>query len=297
MTDHFPALLSRHWPLTSVRIGPTLQAGAGRRTIAIRADQGAFILKVYEDHAALGLVSPGDGEIDRRLSILDHLAARGTVPAPRLLHARSDARFIRAAGQTHAVMEHIPGDRPPDTPETWAELGRIVAALNADTAFPHPYGIPVRDTIQELTAQAAAYPFASDFRALVETLAVVAEGPTGLVHGEVNLANVIQSPGGRFTLIDWDHAGTGPTVLDAGYPLITTFLTEDLVFRQDLATAFYQACIVDPATVRTDAIFAAALLHALRYVRFGDTLRRWARIRHALAHRDELLSVIPGHQP
>ena len=42
-----------------------------------------------------------------------------------------------------------------------------------------------------------------------------------------------------------------------------------------------------------ELVFAAALLHALRYLKFGDTGKRWARIRYALEHRDLLLPAIP----
>lgn len=43
---------------------------------------------------------------------------------------------------------------------------------------------------------------------------------------------------------------------------------------------------------RKDIIFTAALLHALRYLRFGDPLRRWARIRYAVTHKHALLAAL-----
>jgi hypothetical protein len=39
--------------------------------------------------------------------------------------------------------------------------------------------------------------------------------------------------------------------------------------------------------------FVAALLHALRYLKFYHPLQRWARICYALDHRDLLLAAIP----
>ncbi len=48
---------------------------------------------------------------------------------------------------------------------------------------------------------------------------------------------------------------------------------------------------------RKDLIFTAAILHALRYLEFGDHARRWARIRYALAHREELLAALETPDP
>ncbi len=119
------------------------------------------------------------------------------------------------------------------------------------------------------------------------------------VHGEINLANSPVSAEGRIFLLDWDQAGTGPWALEPGYPLITTFLSEDLVFDAASASAFYGSWTkgkpVDPD--RKDLIFTAAILHALRYLPFGDHSRRWARICHALEHRNELLAAFDAPNP
>jgi len=160
--------------------------------------------------------------------------------------------------------------------------------------FPHPYGIPVGGAIAELTRKADRYPFRDDFLRLVSTLDVLADLPTRLIHGEINHANALVTAEGRIFLLDWDQAGTGPWALEPGYPLITTFLSEDLRFDAPSATAFYGSWMNgSPVSARhKELIFTAAILHALRYLEFGDHSRRWARIQHALAHRDELLTAL-----
>lgn len=147
-----------------------------------------------------------------------------------------------------------------------------------------------------MTRLAPRYPFEREFLELVATLRVLADQPAGLIHGEINPANSVLSPNDQLTLVDWDQAGRGPLLLEAGDPLLTAFLTEDLRFRQDSAVAFYDDYTDGVGMTEADRnlAFTAALLHALRYLRFGNPETRWARIRYALTHRDELLSAIPS---
>lgn len=295
--DEMPSLttlVERHWGLSHVVSDATLQQGQTRSVIAMRSDQGRFVAKMYQREWALGLVNPSIAEIDQRLGIFDYLARIGVRQAPSILKTIAGDRFVRMGGMIVYVLERIEGTPPPPTPDTWADLGRVAARLNARTDYPHDYAIPVPGAIAELTAQAARYPFKQEFLHLVSTLDVLQTQPRGLIHGELNLANSIRSPAGRLSVLDWDQAGTGPWALEPGYPLITTFLSEDLKFDARSAAAFYSAWAghrgIDAG--RRDIIFTAALLHALRYLGFGDPHRRWARIRYALAHKQEMLSAL-----
>jgi hypothetical protein len=87
-------------------------------------------------------------------------------------------------------------------------------------------------------------------------------------------------------------------VLEVGYPLITSFLSEeDLTFHRDRAVAFYEGYTAEAGKTfaHKELVFLAALLHALCYLGSGGTpLRRWARICHAVEQQDALLSSIPG---
>lgn len=279
--------------------GADLQRSTTRNVISIRSEQGPFVVKVYEDAWALGLVRPSPAEIDQRLGIFDHLAMNGFRHAPSLLKTRAGDRFVQADGMTVYVLEHIEGSRPPPTAATWAELGRLASLLNSLPDIPLPYGIPVSGAIAELTRYADRYPFRSEFLRLVSTLDILVDLPTCVIHGEINLANALVSSDGRIFLLDWDQAGTGPWALEPGYPLITTFLSEDLVFDAASAAAFYGSWTGGrPVSAENkELIFTAAILHALRYLEFGDHSRRWARIQHALAHREELLTVLDATDP
>ena len=293
------ALLERHWDLDRVVSGPSLQRSSTRNVVSVRSEQGQFVVKMYEDEWALGLVRPSPVEVDRRLGVFDHLAANGFRHAPSLLKTRTGDRFVRRDGITIYVLGQIDGSRPSPTAATWAGLGRLAALLNGLPAFPVPYGIDVRGAIAELTRKADRYPFRHEFLRLVSTLDILADLPARPIHGEINLANALVSADGRIYLLDWDQAGTGSWPLEPGYPLITTFLSEDLVFDTASAAAFYGSWTGGrPVSAeRKELVFTAAILHALRYLEFGEHSRRWTRIQHALAHRNELLGVLDAPDP
>ena len=289
-----PREISRHWPLDRVTPGAVLQRYPDRMTGIIHADQGDFVVKAYASDQALGLVNPGVAVIDQQLAIFDYLGSAKVGRVPRLLRTRAGNRFARISGITMYVLERVDGVRPADTPETWSGLGQLAARLNAHTDYPHAYAVPVRQTIIELLAQASSYPFAAKFRDLVMSLDILADQPSCLLHAELNPANALRLPDGQLCLLDWDQAGSGPWPLEAGYPLLTWFVTEDLTVRHAEAAAFYRAYASGSARPirQPDLVFTGALLHALRYLRFGDPARRWARIMYALAHRDTLLAMI-----
>ena len=99
---------------------------------------------------------------------------------------------------------------------------------------------------------------------------------------------------GELVLIDWDEAGTGATVLEAGYPLLTVFLTEELYFHQELAAAFYRGYYdqKQPGEPEKELLFRSALLHALRYMQFANQQKRWERICYAVRNKGSLLASI-----
>ncbi len=292
-------MVERHWNLDHVVPGAVLQQSPTRTVIAIQADQGTFVVKAYENAWALGLVNPTTSEIDRHLHIFDFLAETRFGHAPSLLRTATGSRFAQTDDATVCVLSLIDGDAPPSTPETWAVLGRIAARVGEYGNYPYPYGIPVAGTIAELTRNAERYPFRTDMLRLISALDMLVDQPPCLIHGEINTRNAIMAPDGRILLLDWDQAGTGPWPLEPGYPLITTFLSEDLVFDSAAASAFYGSWSAgrEITAEHREFVFTAAVLHALRYLKFGDPARRWARIQHAVAHKDALLATLGSTRP
>jgi Ser/Thr protein kinase RdoA (MazF antagonist) len=289
-------LVAKHWLLDDIQLAHTFQCYDTREVLGLRARQGKFVAKVMANGAALGLVAPTTQQIEQRLHIFDYLRRKDFQHAPRLLRTRSGASFLRLDDITIYIMRQIEGSSPEPSAETYARLGRIAAQLNAHTDFPYAYPISVEGTIAELTRAADDYPFKDAMLEQIAKLNVLADHPVSLIHGEINPANAIQAPDGHIYLLDWDAAGTGPTILEAGYPLITTFLTEDCIFHRDWAAAFYGAYSAGAgmSSEQKELLFIAALLHALRYMGFHNPMQRWRRICFALDHKDLLLEAIPN---
>ena len=295
-------ILSEHWPLSGVQVEPLsgnckpLFQHSSRETLVVHSEQGHFVVKVFEDRYALGLVAPSIGQIEHQLSVFDYLAQRGYSHIPALLKTRTGQNFARVEGKTFYLMEQVRGTLPEASAQTWRELGQAAAPLRACSDYPHPYPIAVTGVIDELRQHAQEYPFADTFLPLVAGLAVLEGQPASLIHAEINIANAMRSEEGRMYLLDWDAVGHGPSVLMAGYPLIVCLVDEyTLRFHADWAAAFYEAYTAGEGMTEAEKelTFQAGLLHALRYLRY-DLPRRWARVQFALANKALLLSTIPS---
>jgi len=126
---------------------------------------------------------------------------------------------------------------------------------------------------------------------------IIRQGPSlVIVHGQPSPANILQLPGGSITLLDWDESGAGLPALDLGYPLLCEFLSPDLRWSSDQATAFYRGYRDHPAArlPPAPAIFAAALLFGLRSATFAQPTARLLRVQHALDDEDNFIRVLSG---
>src|SRR5262249_16529810 len=131
------------------------------------------------------------------------------------------------------------------------------------------------------------------FLSLTTALSDLDALPSSLIHFEANLKHAIQKPEGTIILLDWDEAGRGATVLDPLYHLISYFVSEDLMFDANLARAFYSTYLSKhPLSAQElNHLFDASLFHALRYLIWGDTEKRWKRVQWAVEHRELLETV------
>ena len=118
--------------------------------------------------------------------------------------------------------------------------------------------------------------------------------PEAFIHTDVAPTNAIERQNGDLTFIDWDDAGVGTRVLDVGFPLIQQFVSEERQFLERNARAFYGAYFSRMKLTDEEMrhIFPAALLIALMYIKYGDTLKRWRRIEWAIENRGALDLVV-----
>jgi Ser/Thr protein kinase RdoA (MazF antagonist) len=279
-----------HWPLQDVTIGKTIYANATRSIVQIDAREGVFAVKIDTEPV------PADQAL-KTLSVFSYLSAQKFPHIPSLLPASDGSPAVYSDQSSMTIMEYIDGGYPEPSSASWRQLGSVCAKLNSLTDFAHPYCVPVQGVIRELTEQAEEHPAKAEFLQFIDLLRPLQNYPQqGLIHGEINLRNSMRRQNGELVLIDWDECGTGATILDAGYPLFIIFLSEDLVFHADWAASFYHAYYSDnpPGKVERDLLFRSGLLHALRYMRFYNSEKRWQRACYAAVHYDELLTAIFG---
>lgn len=285
-----PGDLAAIWPLTGVSIGEALPSYATRPVLRVHADQGEFVAKV--DCAPRPNVAGAD-----QLHVLEYLADRGFAHAPALLRTRSGQHVGRLGEYAIGVIEFIPRAVHEDgsTSETWSLLGQAAARLNAFADYPMPFAIPISVALQQLATRVRGLPFKDRF---LELLARAGElerqRSDALVHGEINTANARRRDDGSVVLIDWDQAGCAPAAMEYGYPLITVFLSEgEHAFDDRSARSFIRGYVEAGGVVDATQMFSAALFHALRYMWWGSTERRWARILDAASREAELCAVLP----
>ncbi|WP_175548659.1 phosphotransferase enzyme family protein [Mangrovactinospora gilvigrisea] len=279
------ALLREHWGLTRVTVSERLQTFPSRFVERIQADQGSFAVKVDQEP---GTMVEGSDQVQAGVAAL--------LPrhVPTIIPDRTACLWAIDQGRRITVHEDIDGGHPASDQSTWSRLGTLLARMHALPHAPRAFAIPVAVAADELDRLAGDYPFCEDFRALLPRVRLIDDEPAATIHGEVNLSNVRQRTTGELVLLDWDAAGAGPIALDLGYPLICVFHDEDLTWHGEHARAFYTAYAASRATILPppEQIFNAALMHAMRYLRFANPAARWTRIRHVIDHERDLVDLL-----
>ena len=290
------SFLNDHWPLTGVSVASSASSYSSREVLTVTADQGTFAAKV-------DLAPYSEADAARPTQVLAFLNDVGFEHAPKLLLTREGAPLIYEEGRSVCLLEHIPYvlvDAGTTTPETWHGVGQAAARLNAIRHCSFEYGIPTSAAIAELRERVADLDLATDYRRILAELGSFVDGDRiGLIHAELNEANMGMREDGSIVFLDWDSAGTGPTCLEYGYPLVMNFVSkDDAAFDVACAGAFYTGYADAGGKVDRDRAFRAGLFHALRYLfpPSGDVeeiARRWRRVVSASERRTELLSVMP----
>ncbi len=281
-------LIEQYWLLTEVVVGEVLQEGHNRTTGIILSTQGKFVYKSSKRNEDLT-------DLERRLFVHNFLQQRGYTFAPKLLLAKDGKYMQQIDNEFVHIMEYVEGKTLESSPENYCKLGELVGTLNSIKDYPYPCLITVAPIMPAFPELAQKLPPADrgEYLKLTETLPRLDYLPQSLIHFEVNLRHVIERPSGELVFIDWDEAGTGATVLDPGYPLISYFVGEDLVFEKEHAQAFYAGYFSKKSLTNEEkgALFDASLFHALRYVIY-DVEKRWKRIQWAVANKELLNAAI-----
>ncbi len=138
-------------------------------------------------------------------------------------------------------MEYIEGEKAERTTDNWRAIGKIAAQLHKIKDYPYETAFVFESERQNFPDIARQLPFGDEWLKIAQNLSDLSGLPKALIHTDIGLNNVMQRADGTLVVIDWDDVGVGTRILDLGFPLICHFVTEDLVFEQEKAIAFYDS--------------------------------------------------------
>lgn len=280
-------IFENFWLLTDVKIGKVLQKSGERVVCELSANEGNFVFKVADQ-------SKTEEKIKRDIFAFDFLKAKNFQNIPALLKTKEGNGYKKLNNHFVYVMERIHGEAPDRTPKNWARLGEIAAKLHNISDYPYRTLFTVESEMPKFVETAAKLSFAKEYMGFVDSLPNFSGLSMSLIHTDIGPHNAIQRPDGVIVLTDWDDAGVGTTILDLGFPLICHFVTHELNFEKEKASAFYNAYFSKRSLPDKERalIFDAGLFFALMYIPYGDTEKHWQRIKFAVENKELLSSVL-----
>ena len=168
---------------------------------------------------------------------------------------------IRSKGKTFTLI----GKSFPDSPP--------IRLRWLSTEKPKPGPVEVVATRSSLyhdwTGKMVLFGFADPFEYLQTVFLETIEGSRSIIHGDLNLENVLVGPGGMVWLIDFAETRMGPPIQDIAH-LYVEFIAHILSEKNMAVTEFI-------SLIRNDSHFllAALLKIANRFVKSGTNLREY----------------------
>jgi Ser/Thr protein kinase RdoA (MazF antagonist) len=185
----------------------------------------SLVLRLAEDEA-------GDASLEQVLLYLEERE----YPAPRVIRAADGSAVVQHGGRRMLLTTFIDGllvDSEANSPVSLHRMGEMIGRLHA--LSPLPGDLPEADfTPPKMVAWAEGrllevgdrvpQPCRQRVEEMLESLAStpsLAQLPACLIHNDTHPGNAVLAGDGEITLIDWDGAGLGASVLDLGFLLIT----------------------------------------------------------------------------
>jgi Ser/Thr protein kinase RdoA (MazF antagonist) len=178
---------------------------------------------------------PAERPLDRVVgdaAVLRYLEAED-IPAERVVTAVDGSPSVRLGPRGVLVTRLIPGGPPALTAGPLEQMGATLGRLHALPACPagdvhlarRAGSLPREDLAHARTWLASADPSLAPehdaLRRAVEATHDCEDLPFALTHPDCHPGNMIQTPGGRVVLFDWDGAGQGPRIAALGVLLYT----------------------------------------------------------------------------
>lgn len=295
--DTFLQEIAGIWGFSSLRLLEDLPVKGGRRVFHIQA--GGRYADACEEYMVKA-VPDGIPPVEAAARSLLFLEKAGERLSPRLIPAADGRPYAEIGGLAVYIMTYICGRRMTDSPGDEYALGQAARRLHNLSGCTHASSFSLEENLTAMKRRFAGYPFKEAYDRLLTSLPDFSALKQGFVHTDIGPHNAILDKNGRVVFIDMDDAGTGCPYVDAGYPLITQFISHDadsLTFQREKALAFYGGYQSSRPLSPQEAVhlFQGSLFMQLAYMPcYGEEgiLPMWNIAAFAVAHRQELIETV-----
>lgn len=236
-------------------------------------------------------------------------------PASRIKPTKDGKSLFEFNNQSGLVTSYIEGKHPELNAGTIENIGILMAQLHS---LPISSEIPkstwnviegrklINQNIRNLSSQKIEHwdEIIPQLTQAFDELPDLTELPPVLIHTDIGPNNAIESSDGKLSLIDWDDAGVGQSVVDIGNVLSQILISfkdnESLEpqFDQELAEAFFKGyqSIRQLNDEEKQNITAGMEFAALAYVLLEwipkIALQNWERYKFAKEKKELILSFV-----
>jgi len=276
-----PQAIEKFWPLTGVQLGSVLQQSGERLTGEVFSREGKYVYKIADP------IKTAEAMM-RDTAVFDILNEKKFAHIPLLLKTQKGEDFQQIDQKFVYLLEYIEGKNPDPTPETYSKLAKIMAELHDVRDYPYTTDFKTSGIVPDLYKNSENYAFGAEYRSVLDRLPNFDIFPQALIHTDIHPSNSIQKPDGDIVLVDWDDVGVGTRVLDLGVMAGNLFISEDGIYKEENARAFFKTYLnrQELSILEVNHIFDAGLFFACMYIIYGKGPDvRWPRIQSAIENR------------
>ena len=285
MSDTAPVIetLKTHYDITSIFHIEEISGHSGDTTFKIVTADKRYIVKITKN------------KTDTFFRTYQYVSTHLEATLPRIILTNQNACCHQSELGTFFVTEYIDGQSMEFTACRAKLLARKVARLHSipkNSALNHwNLDSLFHDIEYDRLVQLAE----TDKDFLLHQLKLakkLAELPESVVHGDLGLSNILMTPAGDVTILDWGGCGIGPRLLDVGY-VFWNLLDDRLNFNEGAGKAFMDAYLltIDLLASERELIVSACILFPMNYVLF-DSDTKIRKIEWFVDHKHLLQSLV-----
>lgn len=285
--EEIAKFIEKEYDLKNVSIDFTLQEKGGRSVYKITTDKGMFVYKSSNE-------AKTSEEMEKDMYVFEFAEKNDFENIPRIFKAKNGNNFVKNTGGYVHIMEFIDDGEPIDNARSWKEVGIITAKLHNFQNYKYETSFTPESEKETYKEIAKNLSFGKEYLEIAKNLPDFRNCVKSLIHTDIGLHNTAKNKEGKIFFLDWDSVGIGISILDLGFPLLSQFLDEKLVFKKENALAFYNAYFENRDILEEDKklIFDAGLFFQLIYLPYGNIEKNWEKINFAIKNKKEVMSVI-----